>query len=844
MTNAWTRATDMIEGVKHGPATPSELALVASRGRWHRAPHLDVIETACLNAIDGATGVTLSAAVRHGKSEYASKWLPAWFLGTNPDKRVILATHEARFARNWGRQVRNILAEYGPEMFGVEPARDNAAANEWGIEGHDGGMLTVGVGGAPIGRGADLCIASGTLVETPQGAQEIDTLADRGGTLWAYDHERKSVVEAIITGATESIAPELVEVQFTSGRTIRCTPDHPIYVNGHGYTEAGNLTAGATVTTTRGTRMPTLRNQVQADAERRRSVTTQRRGHVLQPSVWIAPPRRTATRDPETSQAGDRAMRLLREGRPHARMVLGKEATPRTDDRLLRRQMLRQGATATAEMRTVRGADGEEGTPVLSRLHHDPQARDHDCARRRDVSDVRDDIPPQQSRHRLLLPRMREPGTRGPNGGPGELELQGRDELRPLVQVDAAAHHGTGRRLRRVWVHGEADDPPRERGPRRQPTGEPRPALPDAPHHSPQVGTDTVHVVRRIRGTGHLVYDLEVEGQHNFFAGEVLVHNCIVDDPLKSWEAAMSPLQRERVIDWWTGTMESRREPGAAVVVICARWHEDDLTGYLLREAPDEWTDIRLPAICDDPENDPLGRAEGEALWPERYPVDELAKRRSAVSLSQGSQVWDAQYQQRPTSPEGGMFGAEWPTIQRHIVDARSTGEWVRGWDLAATAAGGDWTVGVLATKLNDGRFVIVDRVAGQWAPDDVRAQLVGCATQDPPGTRVVLPQDPGQAGKDQAQQLIRLLAGYDVRAEPQTGSKETRAAGLAAQQRAENVLLVEGSWNRAFITELAGFPRAKHDDQVDAAATAFNALNSAVCSVAQVSYYAGRLGR
>ena len=475
MTNAWTRATDMIEGVKHGPATPSELALVASRGRWQRAPHLDIIETACLRAIDDHAGVTLSAAVRHGKSEYASKWLPAWFLAHNPDKRVILATHEARFARNWGRSVRNILTEYGPRLFGVEPARDNAAANEWGIEGHDGGMLTVGVGGAPIGRGGDL---------------------------------------------------------------------------------------------------------------------------------------------------------------------------------------------------------------------------------------------------------------------------------------------------------------------------------------------------------------------------------IIVDDPLKSWEAAMSALQRERVIDWWTGTMESRREPGAAVVVICARWHEDDLTGYLLREAPDEWTDIRLPAICDDPENDPLGRAEGEALWPERYPVDELAKRRSAVSLSQGSQVWDAQYQQRPTSPEGGMFGAEWPKIQRHIVDARSTGEWIRGWDLAATAAGGDWTVGVLVTKLNDGRFVIVDRVAGQWAPDDVRAQLVGCAAQDPPGTRIMLPQDPGQAGKDQAQQMIRLLAGYDVRAEPQTGSKETRAAGLAAQQRAENVLLVEGSWNRAFITELAGFPRAKHDDQVDAAATAFNALNSAVGSVAQVSYYAGRLGR
>lgn len=844
MSTVWAVAADRFEGVTQAPATPSALALAASRSRWERAPHLDIIETACLDAIDHSTGVTLSAAVRHGKSEYASLWLPAWFLGTNPDKRVILATHEARFARNWGRRVRNILAEYGPDLFGIEPARDNAAADEWGIEGHDGGMLTVGVGGAPIGRGADLCIASGTLVETPQGAQQIDILAHRGGTLWSYDHERKSVVEATITGATESVAPELVEVQFTSGRTIRCTPDHPIYVNGHGYIEAGNLTAGATVTTARGTRMSALREYVQADEERRRSVTPQRRGHVLQHPVRIAPQRDATPRESEASQGGDRTMRLLREGRPHARMVMGEEATSRTDDRLLRPQMFGQGTTATAEMRTVRGADREERATVLPRVHHDPQAGDHDHTRRRDVPDMPNDVPPQQSRHRLLFPSLREPGTCGPDGRPRELELQGRNELRALVQVDAFARHGTGRRLRRLWVDRETDDSSREREHRRQPTRESRPVVSASPHRPPQVEIDTVHMVRRIRGTGHRVYDLEVEGPHNFFAGEVLVHNCIVDDPLKSWEAAMSALQRERVIEWWTGTMESRREPDAAAIVICARWHEDDLTGYLLREAPDEWTDIRLPAVCDDPEHDPLGRAEGEPLWPDRYPIAELDKRRKAVSLALGSQVWDAQYQQRPTSPEGGMFTTTWPTITRPDAIRHSTGEWVRRWDLAATAAGGDWTVGVLMGRLTDDRYVIVDRVAGQWAPDDVRSQIAACANQDPDGTRIVIPQDPGQAGKDQAQQLIRMLAGHDVRALPETGSKETRAAGFAAQQRAGNVLMVEATWNRSFIAELAAFPRAKHDDQVDAAAGAFNALTAQTGQVADVTRYRRRLGR
>ena len=827
-----------------GPATPSELALACSRGKWKRAPHLDIIETAVLDTIDRKSGVTLSAAVRHGKSEYASLWLPAWFLGRNPDKRVILATHEARFARSWGRRVRNVLAEYGPAQFGVHPDPGNAAANEWGIEGHDGGMVTVGVGGAPIGRGGDLCIASGTLVSTPQGAVDIDTLAHRGGTLWAYDHKERRTVEATIVGATESVTSELVEVQFTSGRIVRCTPDHQIYVNGHGYVEAGDLTPGATVTATREARMPVLRDCVPTDAERCGPVSPQRGGDVLQSPVRDTAPGCTPAGEPEAPRGGRIALRVLRRGRDYAGLGLGQEAASGPGVRLLRPEVLRDGATSAAHVRTVWGADRQEGPSVLLDLYPDPKIRNSDSVDPQRMPPLPLRVSAEVIPTHLLLPPVCKPGPRSTNDRPGKLPLPGRDELFRLVSKDAPADHRAGRRLRRVWIHNEATHPSHQRERVGQPAGESGDLVFNSPRRPPQIISDTVAVVRQARGDRHVVYDLEVEGCHNFFAGEILVHNCIVDDPIRSWEAAQSALQREKIMDWWTGTMESRREPGAAVVIICARWHEDDLTGALHAEAPDDWTDVRLPAICDDPENDPLGRAEGEPLWPERYDAEALAKTKGRVSLRLGSQVWDAQYQQRPSNPKGGMFTTEWPTIQRSIVDARTTGGWVRRWDLAATAAGGDWTVGVLMTKLSDDRFVVVDRVAGQWAPDDVRTQLQGCAVSDPPGTRIVLPQDPGQAGKDQAQQLVRMLAGYDVRTLPETGSKETRATGLAAQQRAGNVLLVEASWNRAFIAELAAFPKAKHDDQVDAAAGAFNALNGAVGGVAKVTKYHTRVGR
>src|SRR5690606_29828204 len=159
----------------------------------------------------------------------------------NPDKRVILAGHEADFAMSWGRQARDILTEHG-HRFGVAVSRASSAASRWDLAPpHRGAMLTVGVGGSPIGRGADLCVAAGTLVDTPQGRVPIDTLAHRGGTIWAYDHDKREAVEARIIGATESVSTDLIEVEFTSGRRIRCTPDHPIYVSGVGYVEAADL---------------------------------------------------------------------------------------------------------------------------------------------------------------------------------------------------------------------------------------------------------------------------------------------------------------------------------------------------------------------------------------------------------------------------------------------------------------------------------------------------------------------------------------------------------------------------------------------------------------------------
>lgn len=302
----------------------------------------------------------------------------------------------------------------------------------------------------------------------------------------------------------------------------------------------------------------------------------------------------------------------------------------------------------------------------------------------------------------------------------------------------------------------------------------------------------------------------------------------VVDDPFGSYEDAMSPLQRKRVQDWFTGTLMSRLNRGrGAVVVICARWHEDDLSGMLLREAPDEWTEIRLPAFAE--EGDPLGRQPGDPLWPELYSADALRRMERTMALTLGPSIWRAQAQQTPTNPKGGKFPEDrWVWIPPLTHQERLETRWVRGWDLAATEGAGDYTVGALVGRRPDGRTVIADIVRGQWAPDEVRAQMLRCARKDPDGTRIEIPQDPAQAGKDQAQQLIRLLVGFDAHAKPQTGSKEVRATGLSAQQLARNVEVVEGDHTGAMTAEAAAFPNGVHDDIVDAMATGFNELEGA----------------
>lgn len=302
----------------------------------------------------------------------------------------------------------------------------------------------------------------------------------------------------------------------------------------------------------------------------------------------------------------------------------------------------------------------------------------------------------------------------------------------------------------------------------------------------------------------------------------------LIDDPVKSREEADSPAYRDRVWDWYREDLYTRLEPGGAIVLIMTRWHEDDLAGRILAsEDGANWTTVRLPALAEP--DDPLGRAGGEALCPERYDAAALADIRRVL----GEPSFAALYQQRPMPPGGELFKGVWFSNRVSSAEAGPFEGLVRYWDRAASADHGDYTVGLLMGR-RAGRYTILDVVRGQWETYERERMILDVAYRDratwedgeSATVTIWLEQEPGSSGADSVRATIRALAGYSVFAERATGSKESRAEPLAAQAGAGNVDLVRAPWNMAFIDELCGFPHATHDDQVDAASGAFNKLS------------------
>ena len=287
----------------------------------------------------------------------------------------------------------------------------------------------------------------------------------------------------------------------------------------------------------------------------------------------------------------------------------------------------------------------------------------------------------------------------------------------------------------------------------------------------------------------------------------------IIDDPLKNREDSNSTTIRDKLWEWYTSTLYTRLEKGGCILLTMTRWHEDDLAGRLLRlaetdPAADQWVVLTFPAIAETARHPEDKREEGEALWPERYPVKELEKTKATV----GSYDWNALYQQHPAPSEGGLFKREyweyWKELPRKLTD------WVQSWDCTFKATStSDYVVGQVWAR--DG--------ANSYLIDQVRRRMTFTETLQAirdmsalyPRTHRKLIEDKAN-GSAVIDTLKREIPGI-IPIEPR-GGKEARAQAITAAVEAGNVILPKSApWLSDFIEECASFPNGAHDDQVDA---------------------------
>ena len=137
----------------------ADFIVYASHGRWERAPHLDLL-CAKLEGVESGKIKRLMVLIphRYSKSETASRFFPAWFLGRNPEREVLLTSYGAELAKDLSRVARGVLQEMGPRLWGVHVSSESHAADRWDIRGHRGRMVAAGADGPVGGRGADPAI--------------------------------------------------------------------------------------------------------------------------------------------------------------------------------------------------------------------------------------------------------------------------------------------------------------------------------------------------------------------------------------------------------------------------------------------------------------------------------------------------------------------------------------------------------------------------------------------------------------------------------------------------------------------------------------------------------------
>lgn len=289
----------------------------------------------------------------------------------------------------------------------------------------------------------------------------------------------------------------------------------------------------------------------------------------------------------------------------------------------------------------------------------------------------------------------------------------------------------------------------------------------------------------------------------------------LVDDPHNEQDILSGNLDIfERAYEWFAYGARTRLMPGGRVAIIQTRWHQDDLTGRMVRdmtqnEGADQYEVVEFPAIFN--ENTP----EERPLWPEFFDLDALKRTKASMPVFQ----WNAQFQQNPTGEEAAIVKRDWwqiwknerpPACEYVIMALDAAAETNNRADFTSIT-----TWGVFLNENTEAyNIILLNAIKKRVEFPELKDLTWEQYNEYEPDAFIVEKKSAGTALYQELRRTGMVIQEYT----PHRGSgdKTARLNSVADIIRSGLVWVPETRWAEEVVEEIAGFPFMSNDDHVD----------------------------
>lgn len=279
-----------------------------------------------------------------------------------------------------------------------------------------------------------------------------------------------------------------------------------------------------------------------------------------------------------------------------------------------------------------------------------------------------------------------------------------------------------------------------------------------------------------------------------------------MDDLIASVEAALSVAKKDTVKNYYKGTLSTRLEPGGKKLLVSTRWAEDDICSEILTE--DGWTVLDMPAIND----------KGKVLWPERWPMEELMKRKAAV----GEYWFRCEYLNDPIPLEGNALNPGLMHPFKVVPHVREQTNRVMAVDLAISTASTADETSITVVDECMGDFYIQHQYSGRWKTDDALGKIISVFNHYRPD-RFFIETIGFQLTYYETLQKL----GYPVEKFEDRRKKEVKLMELAPILEQGRIKYIhDAPWIEELKHQIRAVPFGAHDDRVESLWMAINKAN------------------